>query len=748
MFAYMYYHIFTLYISLCNKKFKFVTSWNLVLIEEKLNASVYLTKLNKLEKQIGVAMYRTKQTSESTLVETNKTNLRAQQRISKRFDPLLITHLDLSFLNTCQREVFLTGCLPEWIQNFSNLTSLSAMKLGIIILEPWLLNLTHLTVLDLGQNQITTWPDFLSNSKSLDNISLDGNPCLEKAFEKSPTLRSFYFSWKPSSDDHKAIPTYIRGPEWPVAAAARASTNANVNDLGFFCGGIYTLAVKPDEFEDGFLTPVEPNQLILRKRCFKDNTADIMAIENKRYLHTKHNNAMLYKGEGKRQAQLILEILDDITRLKSATGRKRYDHIEKFVPLVGSMNDKYNQLLKKSLIPMTPLEVHHFYPELLAEEEHYIEQLKLAQSEFYYNRKIKSNEIINCFRDVFSGFPALYAIHSKAILPALRNFAMVTDEMISSRYRRKLSGDTMKNSIKVAIADLCTAFRKLQLVMKKNAENLWLTEDYLNIATAPTIMYRDNEFKAYVEKQVLACRGGEGRVEVDLYEHKLYDWICEQSHKKKKRPFQHDCVDFVYLPLIRLARYERVFTSLSATNKAYHPIQSVLRRMREAYAIKVECSRMSVRMSMLSNKFKVQPSYFQNYRWDAVLTVHSRGYFEQGILALNNNDVLDENDTPVSYVKEVFPESRLRVLRMVKCGHDIFILDEIFEQLVCKTHRSNIATLRGKHNLKQCMSVVFLDVKEICVVQVRNFNARYFARHDPNRELWDALNSKTDKKIL
>lgn len=688
-----------------------------------------------------------KRNSDDTLVESDKANNRIQQRVPGKFNPQVITRLDLSFLNTCIKEVFMTGCLPEWIQNFTNLTSFRAVKVGVVILEPWLLSLKHLTTLDLGQNQITTWPEFLSESKCLENITLDGNPCLERAFEKSPTLRSFYFSWNPTSADHKAIPSYIRGPEWPVAASARISSSANVENLGFFCGGIYTLAIKPDESDDGFLTPIEPCQLILRRNYYSDQNLDVTSEGHMRYPHTK-TNSTLYGGEGKRQTQILLEILDDIRRLKTTNRQKRYDYTEKFVPLVGSMNDKFNRLLKDSLVPLTPHEIHYFYPKLLAEEEHYIDQLRIAQSEFYHNRKIKSNDIINCFRDVFSGFPALYAINSKSILPALRNFVMVTDEVNSSKYKHNLSYASIENTTKVAIADLCTAFRKLQLVLNRNAENLWLTEDYLNIDTAPTKMYRDNDFRIYVEKQIIARRGSEGRVEIDPCEHKLYDWLSEQSHKKKKRPFKHDCVRFVYLPLIRLARYERVFTSLAATDKAYRPIRSLLRRMREAYAIKVECSRTGVRIDVLSRKFKEQPSFFQNYRWDAVFTVESRGYFEQGILTLNTNDVLDQNDTPVSYVKEVFQQSRLRVLRMVKCGHDIFILDEVFEQLVCRTHRSNIVTVQRKQDSKRGMCIIFLNVKEICFIRVRDFNARYFARHDPNRELWDALNSKTDKKIL
>lgn len=107
-----------------------------------------------------------------------------------------LTYLDLSTSANCINIVQTTGRLPRWIQKCTSLQYLVAKNVGLTVLDEWVgQKLINLKVIRLPHNKIATWPSHLARLlpySQLAVIDLEGNPCLENLFRKSPSFAKMY----------------------------------------------------------------------------------------------------------------------------------------------------------------------------------------------------------------------------------------------------------------------------------------------------------------------------------------------------------------------------------------------------------------------------------------------------------------------------------------------------------------------------------------------------------------------------
>lgn len=748
------------------------------------------------------------------------------------FDPLSVTMLDLSSLREGAGHIFKTGELPKWVCNFKNLQSLNIAKTGLIILQPWLVNFTELTTLHLEHNLITTWPWFLRGLTKMQCLNLDGNPCLEKAFCKSPTLKSWFFSWKASNEMCRSIPKYIRGEEWPPASSARLNNSSIMNGLGFFCGGIYLLTTKEETFDDGLLTPLEPDPLFTRlysanSESLRDEKQGLKAVSEElnsnyssNYLtspsksHVSIASSTSYlnsngskiaaKSQNARQTNLLKEIFDDIYELRERNQLPPPSTKNLHVLLVGGASDNVNRLLCSNISKdqrFTVDELFKFASLIAREEEAYILELDFVCKHFYQARP-NSLEICNQLRIVFTAFPAMLSIHKKCILPSLRAFEKALSKLAQLK-KKEADGFSDANGLNCFSADftlqmaanLATSFRKLQLAFESYVKNLWKAEYLLDVNSAATRLYTNEEFSEYISSRIAKLNGLGGHSGGGFSVHpstifsteslnfpkfsaskesfgssnsasettwkklskarglnqwnrpkSLKEWVndelCMQNPIIRRNP-----EDFIYIPLARLTRYERFFTSFSRENHMYDTLVRFFRSMRRLAASEIQIARRKARCETLSVKFKIRPKYFEHYKWDAVLIVRSRGYLEHGIKSKNTMDVLDIDNQPVSFVKEVFDRSKLRVLRVIYCGNEIILWDEVFEQYIGRVQKNMLVAIPAystEHPSE--LRIVFLDANETCLVEVKDFRAKYITRLDARREFLDAC--RFDCKLI
>lgn len=740
------------------------------------------------------------------------------------FDPLNLTTLDLSSLEEGMGHIFETGELPRWICNFQNLQTLNVAKTGLVILQPWLVSLAELSTLHLEHNFINTWPWFLRDLPKLRAINLDGNPCLEKAFLKSPTLRSWFFSWDASSEICKSVPSYIRGEEWPPASSVRISNHHIMNGLGYFCGGIYLLTSKEDTSNDGLLTRLEPDPLFTRLYSANFNSQSEAQFDQKVMLETtltcspahsnsskvyiyspKMNSPCLHLDTGPariqadgfniKHGQLLEEIFDDIQTLRERDRAPQPSVENPHVLLVGSPSDLVNRLIySKSSIgqQFTAQELFYFASLMVREEEAYILELEFVCKHFYLAR-LKSSEICHQLRIVFTAFPAMLSIHKKSILPSLKAFEKALSKLAQLETSRAGWGPEANKSYRGSFevtsqmtANLSTAFRRLHLALESYLKNIWRAEFLLDVASAATRLYICEEFFEHVSSRLKKLNGLGGNSGVNVNSPTLFStegfnfatfassketpsspnsssdpkmktinnpqpswhqWIKPRSLKQwvneelcKRNPsIKRNPADFIYMPLVRLTRYERFFTSLSRNNHSYDTLVRFFRGMRRLAASKIQIARRKARCEILSAKLKVTPQFFEQYKWDAVVTVRSRGYFENGLLSKNTMDVLDIGDRPVSFVKEVFHRSKERILRIVYCGNEIMLWDEIFEQFIGRIKKNMLIALpAGTKAHPMDVRIVFVDARETCLVEVKDFRAKYTTRLDAREEFLEA----------
>jgi len=730
-------------------------------------------------------------------------------QLSNTFNAYLITRLNLSGLDAAKSHTFWKGRLPKWILGFPNLQVLDASRSGLLILEPWLLELGQLQVLHLKQNHISTWPSFLSGAERLEIVNLNGNPCLEKAFQKSPSLRSTYFSWLIAEDTVSSVTPYIRGPEWLPAASMRMSKYGIIKDLGYFCGGIYTLSTQENASNDDFLTPLEPcildtrlaeakarNKLANIDRSTRSrgnphgmSTSSSLPSSKTTAISshsTERKNKHLEPGktemgtssetndytetkEEVKRSRLIFEIFDDINALLSRNSHPRSLKRSTDALIVGGPSDSFNKLIPNcSKIGIRAVRDHCH--QLLDEERSYVQKLQLVNTHFYHSN-IKSSSVTTLLRTVFCGFPSMLSIHTKCILPVFSKLVKRMDEAVDESgppgIGPKRNG--AEASVMPAVVDLCTAFRQLYMALQTYAGNLTHAEYLLDTKKAVTKLYEDDDFGQRVQTQAdrlgtrlvgqfgmskgmqnptsLALQLASGISSNDEPPRPslvLSQWL-EKDKNRHAWQALHPPINFIYLPLVRLVRNDRFFTSLASSSSVFRPVVHTIRWLRQLVSREVEKVRQRERSHALVVKFHTLPSYFEAYEWDALLAVRSRSYFEPGILARNTNDVLDVDDTPVSLVKEVFGENRMRLLRLVCCHGEIQIWDELLEHLVGRVPRERVRALdpptssgprqvQKQHDVR----IVFVDVRETCLVQVKGFAARYVAGASPRQDFIDA----------
>ncbi|KAA8916438.1 hypothetical protein TRICI_001433 [Trichomonascus ciferrii] len=116
---------------------------------------------------------------------------------SPAFDDIsAITYLDLSSSTSTIQMINSTGRLPRWLQKCTSLQYLVCKGLGLTVVDDWVSEkLTHLKVIRLNDNRITTWPDHLARLLpygQLQIVELEGNPCMELQFRKSLSFYALY----------------------------------------------------------------------------------------------------------------------------------------------------------------------------------------------------------------------------------------------------------------------------------------------------------------------------------------------------------------------------------------------------------------------------------------------------------------------------------------------------------------------------------------------------------------------------
>lgn len=153
-----------------------------------------------------------------------------------------LTYLDLSTSANCMNVVQTTGRLPRWIQKCTSLQYLVGKNVGLTVLDEWVgQKLVNLKVIRLPNNKIATWPSHLARLlpySQLAVIDLEGNPCLENLFRKSPSFAKMYHAADElqSSDDTSTLADVKSvkdsGTAVIVPAARKSSKNKKYTTSG------------------------------------------------------------------------------------------------------------------------------------------------------------------------------------------------------------------------------------------------------------------------------------------------------------------------------------------------------------------------------------------------------------------------------------------------------------------------------------------------------------------------------------
>ncbi|CAN6674459.1 hypothetical protein TRVA0_054S00254 [Trichomonascus vanleenenianus] len=107
-----------------------------------------------------------------------------------------LSYLDLSSSASTIQMIATTGRLPRWLQKCTGLQYLVCKNMGLTVVDDWLsVRLTNLKVIRLNDNRISTWPGHLARLAQYGNLKvldMDGNPCIENLFIKSPSFKALY----------------------------------------------------------------------------------------------------------------------------------------------------------------------------------------------------------------------------------------------------------------------------------------------------------------------------------------------------------------------------------------------------------------------------------------------------------------------------------------------------------------------------------------------------------------------------
>lgn len=530
---------------------------------------------------------------------------------SELLDLACVRELDLTAMPEAREQMWRTGRLPGWLRHLTRLERLRASQCGLVVLEPWLLELQDLKEIYVEYNAIETWPWFLVELKNLMVVAIQGNPCLELAFAKDNSLREAYFHFKTSHlDVYKSLPSAIRGPEWPVAAVQRLQLQEAIPPYlrGFYCGGIYTHLVRPDPDTDGVLTVLEPNSVEQRRGTRPPPLQNVATPSSQSTLA---------------QSRVVIGTLSDIWCITKGLPRHgcavcREHHIP------GQILGMPSRLLEWR-------EIAQLAKDLLVEEETYVAALEKAEEILILRRK--KGSIPRAFQSLFDKISTLSHPHRRYYKRAFSQFAAAS---AAAMYKDKEPSIDSDSTLQLAVRELSTAL-------------FYGRSDYIELGDLMRNVGRS-------EKQVLSIGGSENVLA-----------RLTPSHT----PLDAEMADFIRVPVARMRRIDRVFRMMALGRSTLEPLTANARLAYVQTESGFRDMQRNLRTDDLAAILHRDVTHLKEaYLWDALVVILGRTYLEAGILALRTNDVVDpRTNKPRSCVRGLHAH-RTRKLRLVAIANE------------------------------------------------------------------------------
>lgn len=691
-------------------------------------------------------------------------------------EPDKVTFLDLSQLNEkYDLDNYYEGTLPSWLRYFKNLRVLKAQNLGILYIEEWIVELRELRMLFLDNNLISTWPYFILKLPKIKCASFHNNPCLRSLMMKSPTFKERYYNWQTTATNRRSLPSYIRGPEWDIAASARTKVINAIHDFGFYCGGVYTQLAPSDLSNDGCVTILSPCLLHLRRNKLIEGKLDTWKENKSPFLPVATIDPSFELGvdpDLEHQFQILLYLFKDIDiLLKRNVIQKEFKNknsqtlkdgvvltenidvtvLDTIMTFSGSCK---TMSCRSACAPLTASnkETLKWLIKLLNGEDKYILLLQFAS-----HQHSKHSMGHNPFQDLITSHKRLQCV-----------FTTLTSSYNSN------PGEV---NVQHCITDLVNTIIELQDSFSDYASRFSEYEHLVQEGSSIFSLYHSKEVEEYVvhhanklngfARMIAAAKSGLSERKLRPSIRERYKWHYAGSSSNNQTVHKQgnvmsapkflkewisdqlgpitDCKEsaYFYSPLIRLVFYVRIFSILAIVNDAYKPVLKTLQTLKAKTAATIQTSRELERAKVLSIKYRSGIDMFKDYKWDAGLSIHSRTYLEPGILRLKTNDIIDGvTGKSASVVKEIYKVEKPKVMRMVCCENRILLFDDIFESIVLNTSEQDISIISEGSKIR----ITFNNVRETCIASVKSFSARYMSGSDHAKELLQAV--LLDKTII
>lgn len=594
----------------------------------------------------------------------------------------LVKYLDISLNDDAIDHCWRTGRIPQFIRQFRNLEVLRAPKMGIIVIDEWICELKELKALYLEENEITTWPQHLILLPKLKVLYLDGNPCLEEQFQKSPSFRSAFFSGEAHSFEFfQGLGPKVLGPEWKMATLKRR-TSASLR--GYYCGGIYILGTPRREPHcDGQLTRLGPSRLERRRGRpppLKAMTYRYNSESDVPSLTWRSSSSCFDCGdvvslrcpdtESDERSVLILELLHGIAAVSGTWVWNELHAIDYDLDIPPRNSSIYNVAqLKKDLA------------EFIQQESVYI--MKLSEAIRIFFSPSLNKQWAKELAHIFDPFPALYLVHSRQILPLLKK---------AYRRLRKGRDPTLERLNNEMLAMLLSG-------------KLSCYEDYGDAYTVSQCkLWKCHNADNVGEELVRSTRFGE--------------WLYKEALDNPLHSMQH-AQNYLELPLLRMESFCSLFLKMSRSFPRLAPTYNKLRHSRDFMIDKIESARRGLRILKLSAHYKLVANVFRDYHWDALLDVKSRVFLEPGCFKAGTHDVLT-SEGPMSVVTELFARDD-RAIRIVCAEFELQLWDETVGKLIGIIAPGELRVYPTA--CQNTFKLVFGLVYEACVCELLSFTS-------------------------
>lgn len=521
-----------------------------------------------------------------------------------------VKELDLASMPEAREQMWRTGRLPKWLCHLNRLERLRAGQCGLVVIEPWLLELKELKELYVEYNNIATWPWFLVELKNLTIISIQGNPCLELAFAKDNSFREAYFNFKTSHlEVYKSVPSTIRGPEWPAAAAQRLQLQDTIPPYlrGFYCGGIYTQQIPPGPDKDGVLTVLEPNIVEQRQGTFPPPLQNVATPSSKSTIA---------------QSRVVLETLSDIWHITKGPHRSGCVICRQH-QFPGQFMEMPSRILKWR-------EIAQLAKDLLIEEDVYIKALDKADNTVTKRRR---GSLPRTFQLLIEKLSNLTHPHRRYYRRAFSQFAAASAAAMYKHQEPSVDDDS---TLQLAVRELSTAL-------------FYGRADYVELGELMRCAGR-------TDRQVLTI-GGTDNVLARL--------------APSPAPIDAEVAEYIRLPVARMRRIDHVFSMMAAGRSSLGPLAANARVAYEHTESGFRDMQRNLRADDLSSILHRDLTYLKEaYLWDALVVVLSRTYLEPGMLSLRTNDVVDvRTNKPRSCVRGLYSHHARR-LRLIAIANE------------------------------------------------------------------------------